>query len=107
MAENTKIEWATHTANFWIGCTEVSAECDKCYARSLAQRYGWAKWGNDEPRHQTKLTIGKLKSWEKKAIAAGERHRVFVNSLSDVCDKFFDQEWRNNIIDAVVQTPGL
>lgn len=34
MAENSKIEWCTHTANFWIGCTEVSPECDNCYART-------------------------------------------------------------------------
>lgn len=107
MAENSKIEWTTHSANFWIGCTEVSPECDNCYARVLANRYGWAKWGNEHPRHQTRLTIGKLHSWDKKAKAAGERHRVFVNSLSDICDAFVPQEWRENIIDAALQTPNL
>lgn len=107
MAENTKIEWAHHTANFWIGCTEVSAECDHCYARVLAGRYGWAEWGNDKPRHQTKLTIGKLRSWDKKAKAAGERHRVFVNSLSDVADACAPQEWRNTIVDCALLTPNL
>ncbi len=107
MAENSKIEWCHHTANVWIGCTEVSPECDNCYARVLAVRYGWAKWGNEHQRHQTKLTVGKLKSWDKKAQVVGERHRVFVNSLSDVCDSFVDQEWRNSIVDAALQTPNL
>lgn len=107
MAENSKIEWTTHTANFWIGCTEVSPECDNCYARTLAGRYGWAKWGNNEPRHRTKLTVGKLRSWDKKAQIAGERHRVFVNSLSDICDSFVEQEWRNDVVDYALQTPNL
>lgn len=107
MAENSKIEWCHHTANFWIGCTEVSAECDNCYARILAGRYGWAKWGNDQERHKTKLTVGKLRSWDKKALVAGERHKVFVNSLSDVCDIYAEQEWRNDIVNAALQTPNL
>lgn len=77
MGENTKIEWAHHTANFWIGCTE------------------------------TKLTVGKLKSWDKKAAAAGERHRVFVNSLADICDTYVPQEWREQVIDAALATPSL
>lgn len=102
MGENTKIEWAKHTANFWIGCTEVSAECDNCYARILAGRYGWAKWGNDQPRHKTKLTLSKLKNWNRKAKEAGEVHRVFVNSLSDVCDPFVDQKWRDEIVDFAI-----
>lgn len=102
MGENTKIEWATHTANWWIGCTEVSDECDNCYARILAARYGWAEWGNDKPRHRTKLGAAKLRSWNLKAKAAGERHRVFVNSLSDVCDPYAEQKWREEIIDAAI-----
>lgn len=107
MGEFSKIEWCHHTANFWIGCTEVSAECDNCYARMLAGRYGWAKWGNDQERRRTKLTVGKLKSWDRKAALVQERHRVFVNSLSDVCDIYAEQEWRNDIVDASMQTPNL
>lgn len=107
MGENSKIEWTTHTANFWIGCTEVSAECDNCYARTLAVRYGWAKWGNEHPRHKTKLTQGKLNAWDKKAGLAGERHRVFVNSLSDTCDAKVPQDWRDEIVTSAVSTPNL
>ncbi len=32
MAENTRIEWADHTFNPWMGCTRVSPACDNCYA---------------------------------------------------------------------------
>jgi protein gp37 len=35
MAENTKIEWATHTFNPWWGCTRISRACDNCYAADL------------------------------------------------------------------------
>lgn len=28
----TKIEWADHTFNPWIGCTKVRPACDFCYA---------------------------------------------------------------------------
>jgi hypothetical protein len=36
MGENSKIEWCRHTFNPWIGCQEMSAACDNCYARVLA-----------------------------------------------------------------------
>jgi protein gp37 len=46
MAENTKIEWATHTFNPWIGCTKVSPACKNCYAeRDMDHRYGRVAWG--------------------------------------------------------------
>lgn len=32
--KNTKIEWADHTFNPWIGCTKVSSGCANCYADS-------------------------------------------------------------------------
>ena len=34
MSENTNIEWADHTANFWEGCQKVSPGCDHCYAEA-------------------------------------------------------------------------
>ena len=46
MAENTKIEWADHTFNPWMGCTRVSPACDNCYAADMMDaRYGRVKWG--------------------------------------------------------------
>lgn len=38
MAENSGIEWATHTWNPWRGCTKVSEACRHCYAETLAGR---------------------------------------------------------------------
>lgn len=46
MAENTKITWADHTFNPWLGCQRVSAACDFCYAEDLMdKRLGRVEWG--------------------------------------------------------------
>jgi len=107
MGTNTLIEWAHHTGNIWIGCTEVSDECDECYARTLSEWRGWAEWGNDKPRHETKITLGKFLSWDRAAAATGEKHRVFINSLSDVCDPFAPDAWRQKLIAIAAQTTNL
>lgn len=84
MAEVTKISWCHHTMNWWIGCTEVSEACDNCYGRKMSAFRGWAEWG-DHPRRRT-VDWKKPFTWNRKALAAGERRRVFTNSLAD----FFD-----------------
>ena len=38
MAENSAIEWTTHTWNVWRGCTKVSPACTHCYAEAQAKR---------------------------------------------------------------------
>jgi protein gp37 len=51
MAENTKIEWAHHTFNPWIGCTKVSPACMHCYAeRDFDRRLGQVQWGPNGTR---------------------------------------------------------
>jgi protein gp37 len=51
MAENTKIEWAHHTFNPWIGCTKVSPACKNCYAeRDFDHRLGQVQWGPNGTR---------------------------------------------------------
>lgn len=108
MGENTNIEWAHHTCNFWIGCTKVSPECERCYAETLAKFHGWAKWGAKQPRHKTApATVNNLRKWNRAAEAAGERHRVFINSLSDTFDKEVPQSYRDAIFDYALETPFL
>jgi protein gp37 len=51
MAENTKIEWATHTFNPWLGCSKVSPACMNCYAeRDFDHRLGQVQWGPNGTR---------------------------------------------------------
>ncbi len=50
MAENSKIEWTTHTWNPWRGCEKVSAGCANCYAETLSHRNPavFGKWGGEK-----------------------------------------------------------
>lgn len=99
MGENSKISWTNHTANFWIGCTEVSPACDNCYARVDQQdKYKRTEWGKGKPRYRTKGAWTDVLKWNKKALEEGQRKRVFVNSLSDFFDIELTDEWRNEAI---------
>jgi protein gp37 len=98
VAENSNIEWTTHTFNPWRGCTKVSAGCKHCYADTLAGRNPavLGVWGPKGTRvvaaeKQWREPLG----WDKKAKAAGERHRVFCASLADVFE-----DWTGPMVDS-------
>lgn len=87
MGEVTGIAWTDHTFNPWIGCSKVSPACDHCYAESgskrLAAQHGLKLWEGD--RFMTSEAYWKQPAmWNRKAIAAGERRRVFCASFADV-----------------------
>lgn len=87
MAENTKIEWATHTFNPWRGCTKVAEGCANCYADALSKRNPSTLgiWGPNGTRVMAAPAAWREPvKWNKAAAAAGERHRVFCASLTDV-----------------------
>lgn len=109
MAENSKIEWTTHTFNPWIGCTKVSPACDGCYAENLmANRYQRVQWGAGEDRQRTgAANWRKPIAWDKEAKASGSRPYVFCASLADVFDNEVDERWRNDLMDLIVATPNL
>lgn len=64
MSANTKIEWADHTFNPWVGCTKVGLGCYNCYAESWAKRSGLVQWGPGAARVRTK-TWGDPVRWNK------------------------------------------
>ncbi|NIA70744.1 DUF5131 family protein [Pelagibius litoralis] len=117
MGETTKIGWVRNTdgskgatINFWIGCTEVSDECDNCYARELSERYGWAEWGAGQPRYKTKGAVKNVRALARKAAARaakepGYRTRAFTNSLSDFFDTEIDRAWREEALDEIDAAP--
>lgn len=108
MAENTKIEWATHTFNPWIGCQKVSPGCDHCYAESLSKRYGWVEWGPYGERKRTShANWKKPRQWAKTARGADLRPRVFCASLADVFDNQVPQSWRSDLFVLIKETPEL
>ena len=85
MAENTHIEWATHTFNTHWGCTKVSAGCKNCYAETLSNRYGNSVWGPTAARKpMSEKYWRQLELWNKKAEMTAEHPRIFCNSMSDL-----------------------
>lgn len=109
MAENSNIEWTTHTFNPWIGCTKVSPACDHCYAEAWDKRFtGGDRWGPHAPRTRTK-TWGNPVKWNKQAEGATERPRVFCASLADVFDnhKTILPTWRRELWKLIQDAPNL
>lgn len=113
MTANTKIEWADHTFNPWIGCTQVSPACDHCYAeRSTPARTLGVAWGAGQPRRRTAPSNwAQPLAWQRKADAFmaqhGRRQRVFCASLADVFDNEVDPQWRQNLMSLIARTPNL
>jgi hypothetical protein len=67
MAENTKISWADHTFNPWIGCSRVHAGCVNCYAEAMAGRLN-VHWGPNGTRRRTaESTWKQVEKWNRKA----------------------------------------
>jgi protein gp37 len=81
------IAWTNNTFNPWIGCVEVSAECDHCYAKTLVtNRMGKHLWGPKQETERRVTTDSYWRqpySWMRAAEKAGERQRVFCGSLCD------------------------
>ncbi len=114
MGENTKIEWADHTWNPWVGCTKVSPGCDHCYAETWAKRAGKAAgvtWGG-ERRRTSPSNWRKPLQWNEESKARVEtfgaaRRRVFCSSLADVFDNQVPPEWREDLFELIRKTPHL
>lgn len=111
MSANTKIEWADHTFNPWIGCTKVGPGCDNCYAKAeFDDRRHRATWGAGQPRSRTKTWSDPVR-WNKQHeafyAAHGRRQRVFCASLADVFDNEVPTEWRIDLLNLIIKTPHL
>src|SRR5579883_2710821 len=125
MAAATKIQWADHTFNPWIGCSKVSEGCKHCYAAALANarpafvlgpgvpRTKDGKklpiWGDEAPRRMTGAAYWRQPAkWNRGAQAAGERRRVFCASLADFFeDKPGLDEIRTLVYEQILATPWL
>jgi protein gp37 len=109
MAEGTKIEWADHTFNPWIGCTKVGPGCDHCYAEAdFDKRRHVVTWGAGQPRKLTADSTWALPlRWNKEAERLGVRYRVFCASLADVFDNEVPTEWRGKLWALINATPHL
>lgn len=107
--QTTKIEWADHTFNPWIGCTKISPACENCYAQvQQDQRFSRVKWGAGEARSRTSAANWKQPlKWNREALKAGVRPFVFCASLADVFDNEVEEAWRSDLFDLIERTPQL
>lgn len=110
MSCTTKIAWTDRTFNPWIGCTQISPGCDRCYAKSMAERfaglYGAGTWSG---QHYQIADAGwkKPHSWNRKAVAEGKRSRVFCASMADVFDNKASPAARERLWGTIRTTPAL
>lgn len=105
----TKIEWATHTINFWWGCTKVSPGCAHCYAEGLDARFhGGEHWGKGAPR-KPRLEAARKEAMalNRRAAKLGVRYRVFGNSMNDWLDPEVPIDWLGYMLETVINTPHL
>jgi protein gp37 len=80
MALGSAIEWTDATWNPVTGCTQVSAGCDHCYAKTFAERF------RGVPGHPYEQGFD-LKLWPERInmpLIWKKPRRIFVNSMSDL-----------------------
>lgn len=109
MGADTKIEWANHTWNPWIGCRKVSPACDHCYAEAMMDmRCGRARWGAGEDRVKTsEHNWNEPLRWNRAAAKDRRRPTVFCLSLGDIWDNEVDPLWRYQAFGVMESTPHL
>lgn len=99
MAENSRIEWTTHTFNPWRGCQRVAPECDHCYAEAMSKRNPatLGTWGPAGTRVVAAESYWRAPvRWNANAEGAEERPRVFCASLADVFE-----DWHGPMVNSV------
>lgn len=130
MSEATKIQWASHTFNPWIGCAKVSPGCAHCYAEvntlpRVKRSQGVELWGQNATRHRTsaatwrqpvrwnhQANIPTAANWNccddagEPAKAFGPRPRVFP-SLCDWLDDQAPIAWLADFLELIYETPHL
>ena len=109
MATETEIAWTDSTFNPWWGCVKVSDGCDNCYASSLSSRWGHDFWGHDKERRLlSESNWDQPLLWNRMAIEAGERKKVFCASMADVFERRPDLvPHRQRLINLIKCTPML
>lgn len=108
MVEATKIEWADHTFNGWVGCQKVSEACRNCYAETWAKRSGQPNLWRGERRVTSDANWRKPLKWNERAEETGVRERVFCSSLADIFEDREDLiEPRRRLFELIAATPHL
>ena len=108
MGKFTKVDWADHSFNPWLGCQSTSPACDGCYANKWALHFKMVEFGPGKPRKRSSADTWKAPhSWNAEAARLGIRYRIFCASLGDVFDNAVPREWRDDLWALIRQTPHL
>lgn len=97
MSKETKISWADHTGNPWIGCTPEHTGCLNCYARTVSENKAgktpgpWALWGNGKDRLVTKGFWHDVFAWAKAARKAGVRRTLFASMMDPLDPEVYER----------------
>lgn len=92
---HTAIEWTDAVWNPMTGCTQISAGCDHCYAKTVAERRTRSAYLRREPVKPTpanSVDPFAPRFWEDRLdqpLRWKRPMRVFVNSMSDVFHSHF------------------
>lgn len=97
---STKIEWTTETWNPVTGCTQISAGCANCYAKTIAlqmQKNGVKKYANGftVTIHEYALNMPRL---------LHEPSFIFVCSMADLFHKDVPFEFIDKVMDVIRST---
>ncbi len=101
MADGSSIEWTEATWNPVTGCTEVSAGCDNCYARSFAERWRGVAGHPYEQGFDLRFWPDRLDQpsrWKRP-------RRVFVNSMSDLFHERVPASYIERVLCSMEQAP--
>lgn len=115
MGQNTEIQWTNHSFNPWEGCQRVSPGCEHCYAETRNARFHPdergkpSNWGPTAPRlMRSPAYWNQPRKWNREALEAGVRRRVFCASLADVFEDRPDLvEPRYRLLRLIEETPAL
>lgn len=119
MGKITGISWTDHTFNAWEGCQRVSPGCENCYAEARNARFNprpdargkGVHWGppSTTPRLLRSASYwAQPYKWDRDALAAGKRARVFCSSLADVFEDHPDVvPARAQLFALIAETPNL
>lgn len=111
MGDRSGIEWTDATWNAVTGCTEVSAGCDNCYARTLAHGklakvYGAQLPVVDTPENRADTFAVRL--WPKRLDQPARWRKsrmIFVNSMSDFFHVDIPEDYQRRMLRVMMDHP--
>ena len=101
MATQSSIEWTEHTWNPTTGCTKISPGCKHCYAETMAHRLHAMGASGYEQCFALSLHPDRL----SQPLKRKKRTTYFVNSMSDLFHENIPDNFLDQVMDVVRQTP--